>query len=610
MSTSATFSLAVVLSAMNRTGGAFGAVEQAAGKLKGAFARTSAAANELFTVGNTMSVGFAGWLLKQGMAAEDTAMNMQTLLNGNKAAADELVSQTKAVFAATKVGSSAALENAQSLLAFGLAKEKVVPVMQQLGDLALGNATKFNQLADNYGKMVSAQHVSIIDLRQFSLAGAPVIEELQKITGKAGAEFDKMVSDGDISVAMVEEAFARMTGEGGRFSNAMANAGKTTSGKLNVELAKLSDSTTKLATSLLPVVNQLISFAAPIAGLFSSAVSEYPKITSGIAGISVGIAGAIVAFKASKLAIVAVGDAFRFISKPLYNVYRITKLLNAAQAAGNMRAWYTTLEKGGFAARALAGYMRLAKIEQLGFNAATLLNPYIGGAVAFAAIAGTIGYYIYQKNKATVAEQLNIDATKRAVEVAAEERARLKERIDNIARNEEGSVGFKKALQSLKEQYPDYLSKLDVEKTRLQDLPGIYDKVAKGIDAVAKAQAMADLRKQYYADWAQEMGKKQALEIEGDNWADKARKSGFNSSVTNGLFGYFSNQYKIGEASDNMSVSEQKIAGINKMLDDQRFAAVGNNDFIKIQQTINLDGKPIAQNSETHKRIDNRGNYE
>lgn len=601
MSTSATFSLAVVLSAMNRTGGAFGAVEQAAGKLKGAFARTSAAANELFTVGNTMSVGFAGWLLKQGMAAEDTAMNMQTLLNGNKAAADELVSQTKAVFAATKVGSSAALENAQSFLAFGLAKEKVVPVMQQLGDLALGNATKFNQLADNYGKMVSAQHVSIIDLRQFGLAGAPVIEELQKITGKAGAEFDKMVSEGGISVAMVEEAFSKMTGEGGRFYNAMANAGKTTSGKLNVELAKLSDSTTKLATSLLPVVNQLISFATPIAGLFSSAVSEYPKITSGIAGISVGIAGAIVLFKASKLAIVAVGDAFRFVSKPMYNVYRIAKLLNAAQAAGNMRAWYTTLEKGGLAARALAGYMRLAKIEQIGFNRATLANPYIIAAAALAALTVGVGVYLAKRKEMTAAEQMEEAAGKAAIEQAAQKKAAMREEIAYIGTLKEGTAEYNAALSRLQASYGAYVRDLDLSKATKEKLPELSKKIAAGIDLEAKALALARLKsEQYYEAEKARMEANALLAKNGNqaNWADKMGKAGFLATAR-----YFGNVSKANELNASADNIEANIVALNDM---QQI----NNAEIRLTTNVVLDDKAVGTAVNNINRIGNRGSYE
>lgn len=70
MNATTTFGLAVVLSAINRTGSVFGAVERQVSGLQRSFGKTQDAVNKLFNIGSTISVCLGTAFAKQGMEME------------------------------------------------------------------------------------------------------------------------------------------------------------------------------------------------------------------------------------------------------------------------------------------------------------------------------------------------------------------------------------------------------------------------------------------------------------------------------------------------------------------------------------------------------------
>ena len=129
---------------------------------------------------------------------------------------------------------------AKQLAAFDIDQNNLLETTKMLGDVASGVGVSMDRLILAYGHVKSSGFLRGIQLRSFSQNGVPILEELSKmfteIEGKAvslGDVFDKMTRR-EIPFEMVEEAFRRMTSEGGKFYQMQEVLAKTLSGQINI----------------------------------------------------------------------------------------------------------------------------------------------------------------------------------------------------------------------------------------------------------------------------------------------------------------------------------------------------------------------------------------
>ena len=173
--------------------------------------------------------------------------NFTTMLGGNEQAAQALVGQLKELGASTPLAVADLTSAAQTLLNFGAADAaSMTDTLKMIGDVALGDAGKMQALSLAYGQMYSTGKLQGQDLLQMINAGFNPLQELSAMGYGTVAELKEKMSDGAISVEMVQAAFAHATSEGGKFYNAMDNASQTFSGRLST----LKDNATALAGSL------------------------------------------------------------------------------------------------------------------------------------------------------------------------------------------------------------------------------------------------------------------------------------------------------------------------------------------------------------------------
>lgn len=166
------------------------------------------------------------------MQNEQNAVSFEVLL-GSAGKADKMLRNIADFSAKTPFRKLEVTDAAQALLGYGVNAEKVLPVLNQLGDVSRGNSEVFKRVVENYGKAVSAQRMRTEDINQFAEAGIPMWAELEKITGKSGQALRKYVETNGISVDQMNQAFASMTGEGGKFHNMMQKQSQTTTGKIS-----------------------------------------------------------------------------------------------------------------------------------------------------------------------------------------------------------------------------------------------------------------------------------------------------------------------------------------------------------------------------------------
>lgn len=152
---------------------------------------------------------------------------------GSKTRADQLMSEAVAFAQKTPFTLTDVASNIKQLMAMGIATEDVMSTMKALGDVAAGVSIPISRVAINYGQVAALGKLQGRELRDFSMAGIPLMEELAKNLGKSKIEIDGMVSASKIGFKDVEKAFQTMAGEGGKFYNLMERTNSSVTGQVS-----------------------------------------------------------------------------------------------------------------------------------------------------------------------------------------------------------------------------------------------------------------------------------------------------------------------------------------------------------------------------------------
>lgn len=152
----------------------------------------------------------------------EKAKNSFTTMLGSENEAQRMLSQLSDFAKKTPFELTDVRENAKQLLAMGISADKIIPTMKALGDVSAGLGVPMQRLALNFGQVMTKGKLAGQELKDFTTAGVPLLEELSKNLGKSKTEIQDMVSKGQISAEMVAQAFETMTSEGGRFADLMA----------------------------------------------------------------------------------------------------------------------------------------------------------------------------------------------------------------------------------------------------------------------------------------------------------------------------------------------------------------------------------------------------
>lgn len=195
---------------------------------------------------------------------ESYLTNFKVMLGNEEAAATKL-SEIRKMAAATPFSLSDLTEGTQTLLQFGIAADDTTGVLQRLGDISLGNAEKLQTLTRAYGKMSSAQKVTLENVNMMIDAGFNPLNQICDATGESMSDLYKRISDGKVSFSELEAAVEAATSQGGQFYNGMLEASQTFSGRLSTLtdntkalLGALSDSLYSSLSDLLPVANDVV----------------------------------------------------------------------------------------------------------------------------------------------------------------------------------------------------------------------------------------------------------------------------------------------------------------------------------------------------------------
>ena len=157
----------------------------------------------------------------------------ETML-GSKEKAVALMQDLVQFSKATPFNTKEVVEYSKQLLAMGIGAEDIVRTMTNLGNIAAGvGRDKFPQLTLAFGQVRAAGHLTGMELRQFTEAGVPLLDELAKKFNVSTSQIQKMVSAGVIGFSDVDIALQNLTNGTGKFANLMEKQSKSFLGVLS-----------------------------------------------------------------------------------------------------------------------------------------------------------------------------------------------------------------------------------------------------------------------------------------------------------------------------------------------------------------------------------------
>lgn len=291
---------------------------------------------------------------------ESCLTNFKVMLGSEEAAATKL-SEIRKMAASTPFSLDDLTSGTQTLLQFGIAADDTTGVLQRLGDISLGNAEKLQTLTRAYGKMSSAQKVTLENVNMMIDAGFNPLNQICDATGESMSDLYKRISDGKVSFSELEAAVEAATSQGGQFYNGMLEASQTFSGRMSTLKDNVSALTGELTSGLFAALGELVVKLNEVAVSFLDSDEKMARLKE-----TIGIATAVVA---------AAGTAFLTYKGYLAATTAVEVIHTAATTA--MTAAHKAAEAG---ATGLA-------VAQAGLNAVLKANPIGLVVAALAALA-------------------------------------------------------------------------------------------------------------------------------------------------------------------------------------------------------------------------------
>lgn len=176
-----------------------------------------------------------------------------TVMTGSADKASETVKKLADIGATTPFDMPQLADATSLLMNYGFSADDAVDSMMMLGDISQGNADKLNSIARAYGKMSSAQKVSLEDINMMIDAGFNPLQEISEKTGESMQSLYDRISKGTMSVDEITESMKRSTSEGGKYFQSMDAQSQTLDGRLST----LSDTiNSKLGEALQPILQK------------------------------------------------------------------------------------------------------------------------------------------------------------------------------------------------------------------------------------------------------------------------------------------------------------------------------------------------------------------
>lgn len=212
--------------------------------------------NPLTLAGVTIG-GF--WKATQAaMDAGKEKMKMQVLTGSSEIGATLYDGLTK--FATDTVFGNEVYDMGAQMLANGIKDSDVMPIMQELGDISMGDAQKLGSLSLAFAQINGKGKLAGQELLQLINAGFNPLQVISEKTGESMESLQKRMEKGKIEVSEVRKAMQIATGEGGKFNKMLEKVANTPYGQLEGLRGQLEQMMVKIGEVFLPIATKLMSF--------------------------------------------------------------------------------------------------------------------------------------------------------------------------------------------------------------------------------------------------------------------------------------------------------------------------------------------------------------
>ncbi len=440
-------------------------------------------------IGNLYSVytiqSFLGSLIQVGGEFQKQHIALEAML-GDAAKADTIFSQIKQLAVESPFNFQNLTGYAKQLAAFSIPYEELYDTTKRLADISAGLGVDMSRIILAYGQVRSAEFLKGTELRQFTEAGIPLLQQLSdkftELEGRVvsvGEVFNK-ISMREVPFQMVKDVLWDLTNEGGQFYQMQEVLTESLSGKLDklkdsyqIMLSTMADSNNSLIGGGLDLLTELTGHWQGFLNVLESAVAAW-----GAYKAAVFLANAADAIKVARL-------------------LSVTKGLNANTIATAMNA----RAQNGAAAGGLVLLRNLMNLKKAMSGIAAAAGPW-GILISALAAIGAYAYNAWEEAN-RLRKELEETASKGAMayESAADDLDLL---VDRLGKAVKGSQEYNDTISTIQSRYGDYLGNIRAEADAYEYLKGKIDEVKQAMLNRAKADfetsAMGKINEEYMDD--------------------------------------------------------------------------------------------------------------
>lgn len=373
------------------------------------------------------AVEFVKTMIDVRQEVENLIISFETLL-GSKDKATQFFSELSEYAVNTPLMLNDLAGGAQTMLAFNIEAEKVIPTLKQIGDISMGDRDRFNSLVLAFSQMSATGKLMGQDLLQMINAGFNPLATISEKTGKSIGQLKDEMSAGAISSEMVAQAFADATAEGGKFHGMLDKQSKGLKGQIsNLEGAidnmfnAMGEKSEGILTGSVEVASELVKNYEAVGKALMSLVAVYGS------------------YKTALIATLAVQKAASFVEN-IRLVAMFRKELGLATAA------------------------------QQAFNITANANPYVLLATVILSAAAALA--IYSKNCSAAADEAQraADREKEQTDAINDKKEAIEKCISTITDENLAELDRVEALEKLKKLMPSVFEKYKTEKELIDKL--------------------------------------------------------------------------------------------------------------------------------------------
>lgn len=208
------------------------------------------ARTELLSLG---AVSFGGLGLKEligqtirlGKEMEMTRIAFNTML-GSAEKGTQTIAVLQKFADLTPFNNDEVIKSGRMLLNAGVATDQLTKKLTMIGDVASGVSQPLVDMVMIYTKAANQGKIQAEELQQLGERGVPILQQFSKMLGLSASEIMELGSKGKLTFDLLDEAFEKMTSEGGQYFNLMEKQSRSLGGKWSNLQAEF----TKFATSI------------------------------------------------------------------------------------------------------------------------------------------------------------------------------------------------------------------------------------------------------------------------------------------------------------------------------------------------------------------------